>query len=138
MLSFLLISTAHAVIFGGNPELTIWAERDPADLTDGAVTLDKVRMDLCNGSPVDYEVDEQIDLIAGYTLAIDDGNYCGATFFWSSDMTLQGSTGNGWGIEYTQNATYVPISTMTKALTPYTVIYGVVYGGNPGLKMAIE
>lgn len=138
MLFLSLVSSAHAVIYGGNPELTVWADRAQHDMIDGYVKLGKVRMNVCNSSPVDYVVNADIDPVAGYTLGIAAGDYCGATFFWDTNMTIDGGTGTGWGIEYTPNSNYLPIATMVAPLTPFNLLYGVIYGGNPELHMSID
>lgn len=134
----LVAAPAHAMIYGGNPDITMWADRAQHDMIDGYVKLGKVRVNLCGGGVVDYVVNAEIDPVEGYTVNVAGGDFCGVTLFWDTDMTINGGTGTGWGIAYTPSSTYVPIASMVAPLTPFTLLYGVIYGGNPDFHIAID
>ena len=139
MLFLSLVASAHAGIYGGNPGISVWADRAQHDMNDGYAKLGKVRVHICGGNTVvDYTVDEEIDPVEGYTVTVNGGDFCGVTFFWDTDVTIHGGTGTGWGIAYTPSSTYLPISTMVAPLTPFNLLYGVIYGGNPELHMSID
>lgn len=132
---------ANAVIYVGNPDLTITVDRSQHDLDSGSVQLDKVRMHACSGTTTDYTVSSTIDPVYGYTLGISGGNYCGVTFFWSSSMLLDGTNNNGaFEFSYSRSTTYVALATPIPpvGLSPITVVYGSPGLGLPELQVAIQ
>lgn len=141
LLPLALLTPAHAVIYGGNPELTIWVERSPDDLIDGDVDLTNVKLSVCGGGTTTVSVGAAIDPVAGYTVAIPAGNYCGLTVTWGSVLELTGfGAGGAWVGEYDKPSTYFPLASPIApvALTPFTVTSGVIYGGNPELHAVIQ
>jgi hypothetical protein len=135
----LLAFPAHAIIYGGNPGVVIHADRPQHDLVGGAVKLGKVRMHYCAGGGADYPVGEWIDPVEGWVVPIAPGDYCGVTTFWDSALTLDVNGQDGsFGVAYTQSFTDTPLPTQPVVLTPISVVYGIIYGGNPGLVVTIE
>lgn len=140
-LALALLPSAHAVIYGGNPGLTIDAVRVPNDLTEGSVDLAKVRMHACAGGFTDVTVDDTIDPVASHTVAVPAGNWCGVTLYWDSSMILEGNSPAGpYTLAYDEPTTYFALATPIPLvyLTPYEVVTGVIYGGNPGIQLTIQ
>lgn len=140
-LGLLALPSAHAVIYVGNPDLTITVDRPQHDLTGGSVVLDKVRTHGCLGGTTDYTVDEAIDPVDGWTLGISDGNYCGVTLYWTSAMTLEGVNSSGaFELSYTRSSTYVALATPIPpvGLSPIQVVSGSPGIGLPELQLIIQ
>lgn len=132
---------AHAVVYGGNPEITFKVDRAQHDFTTGDVDLTKVRMERCDGSWTDYTVNASPDPIVGYSLHFTAGDYCGATWYWSSVMLLDGSGQYGaFTQKYSNATTHVALtgSSQSFTLAPITWVNGVVYGGNPEFKVTVQ
>lgn len=133
---------AEAIIYGGNPHLTLTVNNQGGNFDAGVVRLDEVRMNKCIGGSNVYVVDEVIDPVDGYGLDIDAGNYCSVTLVWATDMTLHGYDNNnsGFGVDYDKDSTVLGLSgsSQSAALIPFEVVFGVIYGGNPHITVAID
>ena len=141
MLSLLLLASAHATLYFGNPNLGFRVDRPAGDYVAGSVTLDKVRVHHCGGGFTDYEVDSVIDPVAGYTLTIAGGDHCALTFAWASALVIEGHGSLGpFTVRYAAGATTVPLSEEIApvALTPYSVASGSMSGGAPWLLAFVE
>ncbi|MEL6342473.1 MAG: hypothetical protein AAFV53_05030 [Myxococcota bacterium] len=135
------VSPAYAVVHAGNPHLEFWVDPPEGSLTTGDVTLDRVRVHLCGGGYTDYPVGAAIDPVAGYGLTIQGGDLCKVTFFWDSDMTLEGSNAIGaYSLRYTEAFTEVVLSGPDYGadLDPFIVENGVVHAGNPHLPVEVD
>ncbi|MDP2315518.1 MAG: hypothetical protein Q8P41_21650 [Pseudomonadota bacterium] len=131
-------SPADAAVYGGNPSVKLKVDRPPHDLTAAEVNLAKVRVHNCSGGGyTDYTIAETVDLVTEYTLPISAGTYCNLTVFWDSAMTIES---NAFVLEYDHASTAVALTgtVQTVALTPFTVVLGAIYGGNPSLIVIIE
>lgn len=130
---------AHAFVYAGNPKLTLEVESGD-DLTDGEVTLDVVRVHACGGGSTDYQVNEEIDPVAGYELDIGGGDLCSVTLFWSDDMLLHGVEGGvPFSLEHVQSSTQVDISGQPEwTALPTDGVNGFVYAGNPKLHVTVQ
>jgi hypothetical protein len=132
---------AHAVIYTGNPDLGFRVDRPADDYIDGTVDLAKVRVHHCAGGYTDYTVDDTIDPVQVNHVAIAAGNECGLTFYWDSNLDIDGYGSLGaFTVRYSEATTYVPLSTDIDpvALTPYTVVSGSMSGGSPWLMVSID
>ena len=135
----LALPAAHAVIYGGNPNLTITV--DHADLDTGYADLTSVRLTSCGGGVTTVSVNDTFDPAEGLTVAIPAGNYCAVTLTWGDVMELEGSSPAGsWTAEYDSATTFVPLATPISPVTlsPLDVTSGVIYGGNPNLRLFIQ
>lgn len=132
---------SQAVVYTGNPDLGFWVQRPANDLTGGTVTIYKVRIHKCDSTYVDYVLNDTIDdVVDGYTVNnIIGGDLCGATWFWSTDMFLDGYSSGPFTIEYDDNTTTMVFASplVPTALTPYTVIEGSAPGTGPKLYATI-
>lgn len=140
-LLLLLVPSASAIIYGGNPELTLQVTRPTGDLDDGGVLLHKVRLVACGGGWTDFVIDETIDPVVGYTLDVSAGDWCTARFYWDNDLILNGTNSNGsYRMRYEQDVTVVTLGSpiVPVALTPYVTVFGIIYGGNPELHVVID
>jgi hypothetical protein len=143
LVAFLLsaVPHAHAVIYGGNPGLSLAVDHDQHDFDSGSVYLTKIRVLNCGSGYTDYSVGEWIDPVAGYQIGISAGDYCNVTLFWGSTLTVDGvGQGGAFGISYSQSVTGLTLGNAPSwaDLLPYTVTYGVIYGGNPGVRVVIQ
>lgn len=140
-LALLSASPAHAVIYGGNPELTIKVQRPQDDLTGGTVTLETVVLHLCAGGAAMWNVDTQIDPVVGFSMDIPAGNFCEVELVWGDTMELDGDGAYGtFALEYDESATWITLvgATQSVELDPVTWTSGVVHGGNPELDLTIQ
>lgn len=135
----LLSIPAHAYIYAGNPDVTAWVSRPASDLGASSADLDFVREHLCGGGTVDVQVDENVDLLDGITIAIPAGNLCALSFHWASAVTTAKS--GAWTVSYTESATWVDVSAGPDAytpLTPFVVNSGTFSGDAPRLVLSID
>ena len=141
LLLLLTAEKAHAVYYAGNPDMGFRVDRPADDYIDGTVTLDKVRAHHCAGGYTDYPVDDTIDPVQVNHVAIASGNECGLTFYWDSNLDIDGHGNLGdFTVRYAEATTYVALSTDIEpvALTPYTVVSGSMSGGSPWLMVSID
>jgi hypothetical protein len=132
---------AGATLYTGNPDLGFRVDRPQGDYTDGEVVLDKVRVHHCGGGSTDYDIDETVDPVEGYSLTISGGDHCGVTWFWDSDLDIDGSGSYGtFTVRFSEASTGVTLDTEIDpvALTPYEVVSGTMSGGGPWLLTWIE
>ena len=138
----LLLPQAQAVVYGGNPGVTIEVGRAENDLVSAEVLLTKVRVAYCGSGYTDYTVNETVDMVEGYTLTILGGNLCAIIPYWGEDLLMEGNGQYGaFSLLYENNTTPVTVQaggTMTAPLVPFTWESGVVYGGNPEVKITIQ
>jgi len=130
---------ASAFIFVGNPHLTLQVIE--ADIDEGSVFLDKVRVHPCGGGHTDYSVQETIDPVEGYTLEIAGGDICDVTLFWGGVMTLEGEDSNGaFTLEVDDGPTGLNIDgTGSDSVSlPYDQTSGFIFVGNPHLHVDVE
>lgn len=132
-----MTTSAEAAVYGGNPHLTIIADRPEADMTDGEVVLNTVRLHFCAGGVASWAPQISIDPVQGWTMAVPAGDLCELELVWGSEMTLEG---DGYIIEYDETITTIELVGTTQAvdLTPFVVVDGAVYGGNPHLTATIQ
>jgi hypothetical protein len=130
---------ASAVVYGNAPDLLLEVDRYEQDFASADVTLDKVRLHYCGGGYADYEVDTSIDPVAGHSVAVQNGDYCGVTAFWATDLYIDGANG-AFTLRYSPDSTYVALSGTTQSadLAPFTVVDGFIHGGNPKLWITIQ
>ena len=132
---------AHAAWYFGNPVVTFRADRPAGDYVDGSVLLDKLRVHHCGGGYTDYEVDETIDPVAVNQVGIGAGNHCALTFYWASDLDIDGFGGLGaFTVRYSEPTTTLVLDADIDpvALTPYSVVSGSMSSGSPWLLANIE
>lgn len=138
----LLAASAHAYVYWGNPDLRFRVDRPADDYVGATVTLDRVRVHHCgSGGSTDYEVDEVIDPVLGFSLPIAGGDHCKVTLYWASTMDIEGSGAAGpFVVRYASNATEVTLTQETAPvpLTPYSVVSGTMTGGAPWLLLSID
>ncbi|MEZ4240754.1 MAG: hypothetical protein R3F59_32290 [Myxococcota bacterium] len=135
-----LTPDAHAVWYAGNPVLNFRVDRPSADYVEGTATLTKVRVNHCAGGSTDYTVGS-IDPVATNQLSIAAGNECSLTFFWGSNVDIDGDGSLGtFTVRYAQSSTTVTLASTIDpvALSPYSVISGSMSGGSPWLLVDIE
>lgn len=128
---------AHAVVYGGNPGITVRIAHVPDDLDYGVATAVKVRLHACGGGFTDYWIGEAVDPVAGFTIPVDAGNWCAAVVYWEDEPVLYG---NSYVIAATETSHGGALVANGPTLDPFyhTVIQGVVYGGNPEVILRIE
>jgi len=129
---------ARAVTFYGNPDLTFRVDRPQDDYIDGEVTLDKVVVHHCGGGSTTYQVDEEVDPVAGHTVAIDPGDHCTATYHWDSNLTVDGPTYTVGHNQSTTTITFDEDGIDPVALTPCSVVSGTMSGGCPWLMAYVD
>ena len=137
----LLISSADAFVYIGNPNLDFRIDRPADDYLGGTVTLDKVRVNHCAGGSTDYQVDQTLDPVAVYTLTIAGGDHCSVTYYWASAIVIDGEGQLGpFTVRYSQATTTVQLKADIEpvALNPYSVASGSMSGGAPWLLMDID
>jgi len=125
LLALAALSSAHAYIFVGNPEAGIQLVVPGATLTYADADVDYVRVHKCGGGYDQFDVDDTVDLAAGFTVAIDPGDLCGVSVKWASDVDFGAS---GFDATYSEGHTSVTLdgspSTVWTGLTPFTVVSG--------------
>jgi hypothetical protein len=136
----LVLTFAHnadAAIYSGNPEIVFKVDRAAHDLTAAAVTVDKIRVNYCGGGYTDYSVGHDADLVAGWSIIVSGGDFCGIRAYWTSVISIESDT---FGLEYDHAYTDVSVGSTIPpvALAPFTVIWGAIYGGNPELHLTIR
>jgi hypothetical protein len=132
-----LARPADAVIYIGNPEMSFRVDRPQGDYVSGSVDLDKVRVHYCSGSTTDVTVGQTIDPVAGATVPLPAGDLCAVTFYWSTDLDVDGPA---YTVRYSGATTTVTLATDIEPvlLSPYSVVSGTMSGGGPWLLVAIE
>jgi len=139
MLLFLsLLAPAHAVQYTGNPQLGFRVDRPADDYVTGDVTLAKIRVHHCGGSTyTDVTVGQNLDPVDVNWVSIPAGDHCSVTFFWSTDLDIDGPS---WTVRYAESTTHVPLATdiTPVSLSPWTVISGTMTGGGPWLLVTID
>ena len=137
MLLLSLALPAHALIYLGNPQLGFRVDRPADDYVDGSVVLDKIRVHHCAGGYTDVQVDETIDPVAVIRVAIPAGNHCSITWYWASDLDVDGPA---FTVRYAGATTTVTLAADIPpvALSPYSVVSGSMSGGGPWLLSVIE
>jgi hypothetical protein len=137
MLLLSLALPAQAVIYIGNPVLDFRVDRPAGDYVDGSVTLAKVRVHHCAGGYTDVTVNDALDPVQVYSVAIPAGDQCSLTFYWNSALDVNGPA---YTVRYAQSTTAMTLSTdiAPVALTPYSVVSGSMSGGGPWLLASID
>ena len=140
MAMFWLASTdsASAYVYAGNPALTIHVERNEADLLAGSGVLKGVRVYICGGGYDDYEVDESIDPVEGWSTTIEGGDLCGVAVRWDSDVDLWATS---FSVRYEELVTAVTLTGASSddvAFTPLVVTAGTFSGSAPRLVVTIQ
>ena len=118
-----LSTEAQAVLWGGVPDIGFHIDRPAGGFTDGDVFVDKLRVHHCDGSFQDYAVNQWVDPVVGYTRRVNGGDLCSATWYWSSDIDINGDnfTLKAW-----------PSSTTVNLETPKPVeVLPYKYSGSP-------
>lgn len=137
----LIPGDAGAIIYNGNPNLGFRVDRPAGDYLSGSVTVDKVRVHHCAGGYTDHSVNDTIDPVDGYTMAIPSGDECGLTFYWSSALTIDGDGALGaFTVSHSGSTTSV---TLEDEIPPTllggcTVTSGQMSGGCPWLLVHID
>ncbi len=135
----LLSSVAHAWIFVGNPEGNFKIELPGTQLSYAGATVDYVRVHKCGGGYDQFEVDKTVDLVNGFTVAINPGDLCGVSVKWTGDVEFGGSN---WDVTYSEPYTSVTLdgspSTVWQGLTPFTVTNGDIPSGGPRLVVTVQ
>lgn len=136
-LPFAAPAPARAVVYTGNPTVTIRVDRLAHDYVSGEVELEGVRVHHCAGGSTDHPVGEIIDPVEGFELPISAGDHCGLTLYWGSSLDI---TGPGYVVRYDEPSTDVvlddPIDKVE--LTPYSVVSGSMGGAGPWLVTSID
>ncbi len=117
-------TSAEAITYSGNPQLHIEVADADAFLTEGDVELEKLRIWNCSSGYTDYTVGSIIDPVKGWTsVDLGAGDYCGATLFWDTTMTLEGedASSNSIIVAYSQATTSITFATEISPvdLTPF-------------------
>lgn len=101
------------------------------------MTLTKIRVHACSTGYTDVTVGQTFDPVVVHSVAIPAGNHCSLTFYWSSDLDIDGPT---WTVRYSESTTDVTLATDISpvALSPWTVISGTMPGGSPWLLVSID
>lgn len=121
-------SSASAMTYSGNPDLDFKIDRTQSDFVDGDVYLTKVKIHNCNGSSTVYSVGKWIDPVAGYPVHIQGGDLCGASWYWGSDMDIDGV---GFTLEITDNSTYASLDPIKGVpMLNWSVVSGDMPGSN--------
>ena len=89
-LSTIAASPAHAHSYSGTVILELTMDRTEADFVSGTVHVDKVRVHACDSSYVDYPVDQTVDPVLGFGVLVSGGDLCGATWYFDSDIEIDG------------------------------------------------
>lgn len=128
---------AHAVVYGGNPHLTLQVDWPGETLTDGAVELGAITVYKCLGGKHEWTPGIPIDPVQGWTMSLPSGNYCSVKFEWDTVMELES---DDFTVEYSQSSTTISLTGASQSVTlsPWRVTDGVVYGGNPNLTVTIQ
>lgn len=137
----LVAPPSHAVVYGGNPGLHIHVDFPNHTLTLGDVELARVRLHSCAGPVWDTYPNAWIDPVDGWSMLMPAGDWCAVTLSWASDMALDGNAQGGtFELAFRGTSTYIPLAATIPAvsLSPFDVVSGVVYGGNPGLHLTIQ
>ena len=132
---------AHAIVYGGNPDLSLKVDRPPHDIVEASVDLATVRVHTCGGGYTDYTIGDPVDLALGFSIPIANGDYCAVTVFWDSVMTIVGDNPDyDFVLEYSYASTGLQLQGTEQAvgLAPFTLVSGIIYGGNPALVVRIE
>lgn len=134
----LLASSAHAWIYVGSPDVSAVVDRPSHDLVAGWTTLDKVRMHACSGGYTDVAVGQSLDPTKAFTVAVPPGDWCGVSFVWGAAVA---TTNGDWLLAYDEPYTSIELDghdTVSKGLTPYTVVSGTMSGLAPRLYVTVE
>ena len=89
-----LVTPAHAIIYGGNPELSFHVTRSAADLTGGGGSLHKIRLLARSSGWTDIYVDEALDPVATTTVAIEAGKQASYGDKMSMNYLIEGVVGD--------------------------------------------
>lgn len=136
-LGLLLANVASAVQYVGSPVLTFRVDRPAGDYVEGSVTLTKVRVHHCAGGYTDVSVGQAIDPVQVQEVEIPEGDHCSLTFYWSTDLDIDGPA---YTVRYSETTTSVPLSTSIApvSLSPWTVTSGTMSGSGPWLAADIS
>lgn len=127
-------SPAHAA----GPELKLEVHRPEADINSAKGDIDFVRMHDCSSGTTDYDVSDTVELVGGWTLDIDAGAWCSVTVFWDSELIITGGAPPAsFELSYDESVTDVDVDD-SEDLTPFTVVNGFVYGGNPQISSSVD
>ena len=131
---------ARAIIYGGNPTLTVHIERAEGDLDGGLASPQKVRLHACGGGYTDFAIGGTVDPVEGFSVPVVAGNWCGIVLFWEEPTTLWGENSSGpWEITVHDPAHGGALGSSPTVVPLYfTVEEGIIYGGNPTLVLSIQ
>lgn len=133
-----LTTSAHAYIYLGTPEPTFHLEVPNGTLQYADATVTSVRVHNCGGGYDTFPVNDDVDLVAGFSVEIDPGDLCGISVQWGSDVDFSGV---GFDATYDEPYTSVTLdgspSTVTAGLTPFEVVSGTM-PGMPRLVVTVE
>lgn len=140
-LVLVLAAEAHAVYYAGNPTVGFRVDRPAGDYDDGAVDVDKLRVHHCGGGYTDYDVSAVVDPVAGHEVTIAGGDHCSLTWFWDSDVVIDGTGASGaFTVEATADSVTIPLDTEIDPvlLTPWSVTSGTMGGGGPWILTYVD
>lgn len=135
---------AHAGTWMHGTELHGRVDRPQGDFTGGTVDLEKVRAYHCGASTyVDFVANESVDPVAGFSVTVSaTGDYCDITFFFDTDVTIDGDGTSGvFAIESTDAEVDMTVSASMGwvALSDWSVVSGTMSGSaGPHLTAWIE
>lgn len=134
-----LSSSAEAWWYFGTHELEFKVDRTEGDLTMAEGYVEEVRVHKCGGGYDTYTIQEDVDLLVGKTISIDEGDFCGASVDWTGVVEVEKS--GSWLVEYSESHTSVTFTTAdggSSALLPMEVITGSHSGAVPHLIITVE
>ena len=132
----LVTLSSPAAVFYGNPKASFKVDRPEGDYIDGSVYVYALRVTNCSGTETSYAVKQWVDPVAGYTLTINGGDLCEATWEWDSDFEINGP-GYSLGASPT-NTTFDLEHIIPVRLQPYEVDSGSYTGHPPFVLMTLN
>lgn len=140
LMASLAATKALAASVPAGTVIAFHVERAEADLVEGSVDVHKLRLGRCSGGYVEYRLDEDdVDPVAGYAgVAVGAGQFCTATWFFSSSIVVDGDGTLGpFTAESPTSSAVALIGTNLTAtfnnLLPFTTTDGTMPGAPPVL-----
>lgn len=118
---------AHAVVYAGNPVITLQLDHPNLAMQNASVWLEEVRIHRCDGTVLALPVDEAVDLVAGVEVDAPPGDYCALTLVWDSAVEGEGGLPPGsiaWVYEHPSTHVDLGVAMPPVDLAPYTVLDG--------------
>lgn len=138
LLATLFAQPAHAYGTWGNPTLTVRMVRPENDLISGTAVLGSIRVHYCGaGGYDDYDIEETIDPVQGWSGVIDGGDICDVELTWD-DSSIVATNYFSLKSVALHHSVKITGATNTEDWTPFTVLTGDFSGNTPLVEVGFK